>query len=80
MSEKQIYNEGYRKLILALKSARKRLGYTQEAAAVRIGVKRTWVNKIESCELRLDLLHLISVSKAYGLNAKKLIELMEKDL
>ena len=76
--EKEIYNAGYRQLVARLREARKGLGLTQQEVADRLGTGRTWVAKIEMCELRLDLLHLVRLCGAYGLKARKVIGVMEE--
>ncbi len=79
MPEKQIYTAAYRNLIARLKDTRKRLGLTQSEVANRVGLGRTWVVKVESCEIGLDLLHLVQLSRVCGLKARDMIELMEQE-
>jgi len=78
MSEKQIYDERYRELVGRLKDTRKRLRLTQAQAAVRMGLCRTWVAKIESCEVGLDLLGFVRLCGVYGLRAEDVIRMMEE--
>jgi transcriptional regulator with XRE-family HTH domain len=77
MSEKQIYSDGYRTLVASLKDTRKRLGLTQAEVACRMNLGRTWVVKVEACEIGLDLLHLVQMCRVYGLKAQDMIELMQ---
>jgi transcriptional regulator with XRE-family HTH domain len=77
MSEKEIFNAEYRQLIGSLRDARKKLGLTQAEVASKMAVNRTWVAKVEGCELRLDLLHFVRLCQVYGLRARELIGEME---
>lgn len=76
MSEKQIYHPRYRDLITCLKGTRKKLGLSQAAVAVQLGLCRTWVAKVEACELGLDLLHLVKLCRVYGLKARDMIGML----
>lgn len=78
MAEKQIYNAGYRELVAHLMATRKMLGMTQGQVAGHLGVGRSWVSKVETCELALDLLYLVKLCRVYGLRARGMIELMGK--
>jgi predicted transcriptional regulator len=78
MSEKEIFNAEYRQLIGSLRDARKKLGLTQAEVASKMAVNRTWVAKIEGCELRLDLLHFVRLCAVYRLRAAKVIAAMEE--
>ena len=64
MPSKQIHDRGYRQLVATLKATRKEQGLTQAEVAARLGVCRTWVSKIESCEVGLDLLGVIRLCRA----------------
>jgi transcriptional regulator with XRE-family HTH domain len=78
MAEKQIYNAGYRDLIAHIKATREKLGMTQTQVAGQLGVGRSWVSKVETCDLALDLLYLIRLCRVYRLHASDMIELMGK--
>ena len=75
---KAIYDPGYRLLVARLRDARLKAGLTQAAVAGRTGHCRTWVAKIESCELECGLLDLIGFCRVYGLEVKEVIGIMEK--
>jgi len=76
MSQKEIYDERYKALVACLKVARKKLGMSQAAVAGRLGTNRSWVAKVETCELRLDLLHFVKLCAVYGVKAQELIRMM----
>jgi transcriptional regulator with XRE-family HTH domain len=78
--EKSFHCTAYRTLITSLRQSRRRLGLGQREVAHRVGVSRTWVQKIEQHELRLDILHLIRMCRALGLDAHELVREMERDL
>jgi transcriptional regulator with XRE-family HTH domain len=78
MRQKQIYHPGYRALVARLKVARLEAGLSQEDVARQLGVCRTWVTKVETNELGLDLLGLVKLCRVYGLRAGELILLVEE--
>lgn len=59
-------------------ATRKAHGLTQAEVAARLGVCRTWVSKVESCEVGLDLLGVIRLCRVYGLKTATAVEVMEK--
>ena len=77
--QKQIYWKPYRSVIEQLRAARIRQGLSQRDAARRAHVSRQWLTKIEQCELRIDLLHLIVMCRVYGIKAHKLVQKMEEE-
>lgn len=77
MPGKQIYDPGYRELIAGLKAARKSVGLSQAQVAARLGVSRTWVSKIEGCELNLSITGLLALCRLYGIRAAAVIRKLE---
>ena len=65
--EKTIYTDRYKRLILQLKEARTGKNLTQVQAGKLIGVSRSWPQKVEGCQLRLDCCQLRTLCRAYGL-------------
>jgi transcriptional regulator with XRE-family HTH domain len=63
----------YRKLIAALKIARKKAGITQIELAERLGTRQQFVSKVESCERRLDVVELVDIGHALGLDVAALV-------
>ena len=68
----------YRKLAEALRQARLRAGFSQTEAGLLVGRGRQWVSKIETLEVKLDLIQLILLCKAYNLKAHDLVRRMEE--
>ena len=64
---KTIYDPRYRNMIKWLIEARKKQGLSQEQVAVKLGVPRTRITKIESFDRRLDLLETLQLTRLYGL-------------
>ena len=56
----------------------KRLRLTQAQAASKKGLCRTWIAKIESCEVGLDLLGFVKLCGVYGIRASEMIGIMGK--
>jgi len=47
------------------------------AAGRRMGHHRNWIHKVETYELRLDVLQFVNLCRAYGLKAHDLVRRME---
>jgi len=65
---KSIYNEEYRKLIDALKSARITAGMTQQQVADALGKPQSFVAKVEGYERRLDVIEFWRISALLGID------------
>jgi len=76
---KTIYDPQYRRLIGKLKQIRLEKGFRQVDAAKQLHRSRKWLGKIESHELRLDVLCFIRLCQAYGIKASRLIREMEEE-
>ena len=63
---KSIYDEEYRKLIDALKAARKTAGLTQQDLADKLARPQSFVAKVEGCERRLDVVEFLHLCRAIG--------------
>lgn len=63
---KSIYDEEYKKLIEALKAARKSAGLTQQSLADRLQRPQSFVAKVEGCERRLDVVEFLHLCRAIG--------------
>lgn len=74
---KSIYNEEYRKLIDALKSARITAGMTQQQVADALGKPQSFVAKVEGYERRLDIIEFWRISALLGIDP---IELLKTNL
>ena len=76
---KTIYNPAYRRLIDKLKQVRQKKQLRQVDAAARLGRSRKWLGKIESHDLRLDVLCCVRLCQAYGIKASRLIRELEEE-
>jgi len=74
---KAIYDVRYRDLIARLKGARNKAGLTQAEVATAMERCRTWVAKIEACELECGIMDLIGFCKVYGMRARDVVKEME---
>ncbi|MCF6273961.1 MAG: helix-turn-helix domain-containing protein [Rhodobacteraceae bacterium] len=74
---KSIYNEEYRKLIDALKSARITAGMTQQQVADALGKPQSFVAKVEGFERRLDIIEFWRIALLLEANP---IELLKANL
>lgn len=63
----------YRELIGLLKSARKRLGLTQEALAARLDRHQQFVSRYEGGQRRLDAVEFFDVTRELALDPTALL-------
>jgi transcriptional regulator with XRE-family HTH domain len=61
---KGIHDSRYRKLIDALRDARREAGFSQTAFAARLGRRQQFVSKYESGERRLDVVEFTDIATA----------------
>jgi len=76
---KTIYDPVYRRLIGRLKQIRHEKRIRQIDAAKQLHRTRKWLSKIETHDLRLDVLCFVRLCKAYGIKASRLIREMEEE-
>ena len=72
------YDEAYRELREVLITARRDAGVSQEKLAAKIGRAQTFVSKIELGERRLDLIELLVWADALGVDARDVVERLQK--
>ena len=77
---KAIYTPAYRAMIGRLRLRRASLGLSQWDVARKLGVHRTWISRVEMCELTLTAVALIWICRAYGLSAAKMLQRLEHEL
>lgn len=63
--KKSIYTTEYKKLISKIKSARKDAKLSQLEVAKRINRTQSYISKIESGEIRIDIVQLKELSIVY---------------
>jgi len=78
MTTKAIYNPRYRALVEHICNARKKKGMTKTELGRRMRISRQVVHKIESCEVRLDLVRYVTLCRILGLNAGQLLGRLEE--
>lgn len=76
---KTIHQTPYRRLVGELRLARIGSGLTQAEAGILIGHSRQWLSKVETCEIRLDVLQLVRLCHAYSLLAHELVRRLEEE-
>ena len=62
---KSIYTTDYKFLINQLKKARKETEITQRAVAKKLGRTQSYISKVESGDLRIDVIQLREFAKLY---------------
>jgi len=78
MRSKAIYDPRYRSLVAFISDTRARQGLTQSAMGRRMRLSRQTIQKIESCEVRLDLVRYVALCRILGLNAGQLLGRLEE--
>jgi DNA-binding XRE family transcriptional regulator len=79
MPIKTIHAKAYRALITRLRERRIELGLTQRDVATKTGHSRTWLQKIESAELRLDVLQTFDLLKVLEIELEEVVDLLQKE-
>ena len=64
--QKSRHSPQYRRLLTALRNARKEAGLTQVQVAKSLGVHAPFISKIESGERRVDVVELDQLCALYG--------------
>lgn len=64
--KKTIYSQEHKDLIERLKKARKDKKLDQKKVAEMLGVSQSYVSKIESGQMRIDVIQLKRFAKIYG--------------
>jgi len=77
---KSVFSDGYAVLLRALVDARKTAGITQAQLAGRLRKPQSFVSKIENGERRLDLVELVVVVRALGVDEEKFVSGVVKAL
>ncbi len=75
--QKEIYDEGYRSLVQQLRDTRRSLGLSRKEVAARLGVYWSWVAKVETCEIGLNIIGLLNISRIYNLDPAQLIKTLD---
>lgn len=78
--QKAIYSEAYRDMIQELRQIRERKGLRQEDVGRQLGVTRHWVQKVETCQIRLDVLQLAALCRVYHVDVSSLVRRLVKEL
>lgn len=74
MQRRWVVSPDYRSVIQAVQAARSEKGLTQTALAERLGKGRSFINKIENLERRLDILEFIAIAQALDIEPRDLID------
>ena len=75
---KTIYADNYRALIRRLRERRIELGLTQEQLAAKVGRGRTWLQKVEAAERRLDVLQTIDLLRVLKIEVDDAVRLVDE--
>ena len=67
--KKTIYENEYETFVNRLKKARKDAGLTQVQVAKKLACTQAYISKVESGQLRVDVLELKKFAKIYGKDA-----------
>ncbi len=71
---KTLWSEAQEALVVALTQARKDAGLSQAALAKTLRCQQSLIARIESGERRIDLVELVIISRAMGINAVELLD------
>lgn len=76
---KSIFTSNYQLLLKLLISARKKAKITQQELAKKLGKNQSYISKYENSERRLDLVEVITITKAIGINPTEILEDLLKE-
>ena len=77
-STKTIYREDYRRLIERLRTRREQLQWSQGEVAHRLGWPQQRLSAVEAGARRLDVLEFWHLTRVLGLNAARLLALLNR--
>ena len=72
--KKTRYSRKYKRLLTALRDARKAAGLTQAEVGKKCGAHASYVSKCESGERRIDVVELAEFCSHYGVSITSLLE------
>jgi len=75
---KTIYNSGYRRLMGKLRQAREQEGLLLTELASKVGRNRSWLHRIETSQVRLDVLQFARLCRVLNLSPSALLEVLEE--
>lgn len=73
MSEKSIFSGDHKRVVKAILKARQTSGLTQLEVAARLGKTQSYVSKIESGQVRVDIVQLKQIARALKVNVSDLM-------
>lgn len=74
---KSIFSDRYEQFRALLVNARTTARITQKELAKKLGRPQSYVSKYERGERRLDVVELLDIARALGINPSKLIQRLE---
>ncbi|WP_209509570.1 MULTISPECIES: helix-turn-helix transcriptional regulator [unclassified Ruegeria] len=74
---KTIRSSGHKALCQAIVDARKRSGLSQEQVAERLHCQQSLIARIESEERRIDVVELIVICRALGVDPEEVLRVTE---
>lgn len=63
--KKAIYSKEYKYLVSQIKKARKEAGFDQQKVAKLLGRTQSYISKVESGQIRLDIIQLKEFARIY---------------
>lgn len=78
--DKSIHSHLYHQIIGRLQSKRENKGVTQVQLAEMLGVKQTFISKIETCDRRLDLIELRQICQVLDISFVDFVTEVERDI
>ena len=77
--DKSIHSHLYHQIIGRLRSKRESKNVTQVQLAEMLGVKQTFISKIETCDRRLDLIELRQICQVLNISFVDFVAEVERD-
>jgi len=74
MTGKSIFSGDHKRVISAINKARKAIGITQKELAKKLGKTQSYISKIESAQVRLDIVQLKRIAKVLKVRVQDLMK------
>ena len=78
--DKSIHSHLYHQIIGRLRSKRESKNVTQVQLAEMLGVKQTFISKIETCDRRLDLIELRQICQVLNISFVDFVAEVARDI
>ncbi|MEP5395236.1 MAG: helix-turn-helix transcriptional regulator [Hyphomicrobiales bacterium] len=77
---RSMFSKDYAILIQLMADIRKEMGKTQVDVSTALGKPQSFISKIENGERRMDLIEMIAIADAIGMNSQQILKRLENEI